>query len=88
MEKLEKTIISNLIKAINHANNYAEQNDIKSNKFCLGQVDAFLSILECIGHNVVCEFSRIQQWGTSGTHKFERIEKVLMDDKVIFVKNA
>ena len=88
MKKLEERVIGNLIEAINHANNYAEQNDIKSNNFCLGQVDAFLSVLECIGHNVVCELSRIQQWGISGTHKFERIEKILMDDKVIFVKNA
>ena len=86
MEQLEKKIIADLIEVINRANSYAEQNAIKDNSFSLGQADAFISVLEKIGHNVFYEYSRKLQYSFNGTHRFEYVEKVKIDDKVVFVK--
>ena len=88
MEKLEKRIINDLVECINRANNYAEQNAIKDNSFSLGQVDAFISVLEGMGHNVYYEYTRKKQYRLNGTHRFEIVEKVTLDNEVIFTKGA
>ena len=86
MEQLEKKIIADLIEVINRANSYAEQSSVKDNAFCLGQMDAYFSVLEQLGHEVNYLYSRKLQYGLHGTHRFEYVEKVKIDDKVIFVK--
>ena len=87
-EKIEKKVAVDLIEAINNANYYADENDIAGHRFALGKVSAYLSVLDCMGHETSYEFSRKKQYGLHGTHKFERIEKVLVDNDIVYQRRA